>query len=52
MGRVRLDDVERGIPIDSCKVCYGPWLDGGELEILRSKGLFGRVASFFRRLVR
>jgi Zn-finger nucleic acid-binding protein len=37
--------------IDTCKVCYGQWLDGGELEILREKGVFETVAGFFKQLI-
>lgn len=39
------------IHIDTCSVCYGQWLDGGELEKLREKGLFESVSGFFKRLL-
>lgn len=42
---------KRGVHIDTCKVCYGQWLDGGELEKLKKKGLMQSVAGFFKKLV-
>jgi Zn-finger nucleic acid-binding protein len=41
---------DKGIHIDTCAVCYGQWLDGGELERLKSEGVFRSVASFFKGL--
>jgi len=40
----------KDVHIDTCPVCYGQWLDGGELKRLMAKGLFGSVASFFKGL--
>lgn len=40
----------REVHVDTCSICYGQWLDGGELEQLRKKGLFQGVAGFFRSL--
>jgi len=48
---ISVKDVDHGIHIDTCKICYGQWLDGGELEILREKGIFDTVAGFFRRVI-
>jgi Zn-finger nucleic acid-binding protein len=42
----------KDVHIDTCLVCYGQWLDGGELEALRKKGLFESAAGFFKKLVR
>jgi Zn-finger nucleic acid-binding protein len=39
------------VHIDTCSVCYGQWLDGGEFEKLQRKGLFENVSAFFRRMV-
>lgn len=49
---VRLASLQRpGLRIDSCSVCYGEWLDGGEFEALRNKGVFSSVAAFFKSLL-
>ncbi len=37
----------RDVHIDTCAVCGGQWLDGGELEMLRA-GFWGRLAGLFR----
>jgi Zn-finger nucleic acid-binding protein len=42
---------DKGVHIDTCPVCYGQWLDGGELEALKSKGMFGSVSGFFRHIL-
>jgi Zn-finger nucleic acid-binding protein len=39
------------IHIDTCAVCGGQWLDGGELSILRQEGGLRPVVAFFRRLI-
>jgi Zn-finger nucleic acid-binding protein len=31
------------IHVDTCAICGGKWLDGGELDVLRDRGLVGRV---------
>ena len=36
------------IHIDTCSVCYGQWLDGGELEELTEQGLVGRLRRLFK----
>ena len=45
------DPKHQGVHLDRCLVCYGHWLDGGELEKLRNKGVFGTVAGFFKGLL-
>lgn len=39
------------IHIDTCAVCGGQWLDGGELAILRQEGGLRPVVAFLRRLI-
>jgi len=36
------------IHIDTCSVCYGQWLDGGELEGLSDQGFIAKVKSLFK----
>jgi uncharacterized protein len=36
------------IHIDTCPVCGGQWLDGGELSILRQEGVLGAVRRLFK----
>ena len=36
------------VHIDTCSVCYGQWLDGGELEALSSQGFISKIRSLFR----
>jgi uncharacterized protein len=40
---VKIEDLE----IDICPTCAGRWLDGGELDRLRQKGLLANVKNFF-----
>ncbi|MEO7331448.1 MAG: zf-TFIIB domain-containing protein [Minicystis sp.] len=35
------------IHIDTCPICGGQWLDGGELEVLRREGFTGSLQRFF-----
>ncbi len=42
---------KRGVHIDTCSVCYGQWLDGGELEKLKKKGMFETLSGLFKRLL-
>ena len=35
------------IHIDTCSVCYGQWLDGGEIEELSSQGFISKIKSLF-----
>ncbi len=37
-----------GIHIDTCAVCYGQWLDGGELEELTNTGFINKIKSIFK----
>lgn len=39
------------IHIDTCAVCGGQWLDGGELEILRGEGVIQSITIFFKKLM-
>jgi Zn-finger nucleic acid-binding protein len=39
------------IHIDTCAVCGGQWLDGGELELLRGEGTLRALVDRLRRLV-
>ncbi len=35
------------VHIDTCSVCYGQWLDGGEIEQLNETGLIDKIKSLF-----
>lgn len=40
------------IVMDSCSVCYGIWLDGGELDkLVRPEGVRASIKAFFRDLL-
>ncbi|MCA9983698.1 MAG: zf-TFIIB domain-containing protein [Anaerolineales bacterium] len=46
----RLQDLDRpDITMDSCPVCYGIWLDGGEFNQLARKDIIAGVRRFLRR---
>jgi Zn-finger nucleic acid-binding protein len=36
------------VHIDTCSVCYGQWLDGGELEELSDHNIISTITSLFR----
>lgn len=36
------------IHIDTCSVCYGQWLDGGELEALAGQGIVSKIKGLFK----
>ena len=36
------------IHIDTCSVCYGQWLDGGEIEHLKDQGILDRIKKIFK----
>ncbi len=40
-------NTEHDIHIDTCSVCYGKWLDGGELVALKKNKLWKTIKSFF-----
>ncbi len=42
-----VSDVRDDIHIDTCTVCYGQWLDSGEVEALHGQGLIARLRRFF-----
>ena len=48
---VRVASVTSDIHIDTCPVCGGQWLDGGELSILRDEGGFRPVLALLRRIL-
>lgn len=48
---VQVASLESNIHIDTCAVCGGQWLDGGELAILRNEGGFRPVLGLLRRLI-
>jgi hypothetical protein len=39
------------IHVDTCPLCGGKWLDGGELAVLRDEGGIRPVLALFRRLL-
>ena len=41
-------DLAKGIHIDTCTVCYGHWLDGGEYEKLKSHSIVDILKSFLK----
>ena len=47
---VQVASLTTDLHIDTCAVCGGQWLDGGELEILRGDGLLRGISSFFRKM--
>ena len=36
------------VHIDICSVCYGQWLDGGELEKISEHGFISKIKSLFK----
>lgn len=44
---VRVASVAGPIHIDTCPICGGQWLDGGELSILRNEGFTGSLKRLF-----
>jgi Zn-finger nucleic acid-binding protein len=48
---VQVASLTRDIHIDTCAVCGGQWLDGGELSLLRREGGLRGLFAFFQRLV-
>jgi Zn-finger nucleic acid-binding protein len=40
---VRMASRREQIHVDTCAICGGKWLDGGELDALHREGLAGRV---------
>jgi Zn-finger nucleic acid-binding protein len=45
---IKLNSLHRpGTIVDSCTVCYGTWLDAGELARLAGEGLAGRLRRLF-----
>lgn len=48
---VQIASLTSDIHIDTCAVCGGQWLDGGELEIVREEGFSRKVSAFFRKIL-
>jgi uncharacterized protein len=48
---VQIASMTSDFHIDTCAVCGGEWLDGGELAIVRNEGFSRKVAAFFRRIL-
>jgi Zn-finger nucleic acid-binding protein len=48
---VQIASLTADIHIDTCAVCGGEWLDGGELSIVRNEGFGRKVASIFRKIL-
>jgi Zn-finger nucleic acid-binding protein len=48
---VQIASMTSDIHIDTCAVCGGDWLDGGELWIVRGEGFSRKVAAFFRKVL-
>jgi Zn-finger nucleic acid-binding protein len=48
---VQVASLTSDIHIDTCAVCGGEWLDGGELWIVRNEGFSRKVAAFFRKVL-
>lgn len=46
---VQVASLSSDIHIDTCSICGGQWLDGGELEVLQGGGFVRSLAEFFRR---
>jgi len=47
---IRLRSIEnKDVVMGACVVCYGRWLDGGELARLQKKGVIGRFKDFLRK---
>jgi len=51
MGRlIKLSSVDNpAVAAYGCAVCYGRWIDGGQMALMGRKGLFGRLRDFIRR---
>lgn len=48
---VQIASLTADIHIDTCAVCGGEWLDGGELAIVRNEGFTRSIAAFFRKIL-
>ncbi len=47
---IKLNSLHRpGTILDSCTVCYGTWVDAGELSRLAGTSIAGTIRSFFGR---
>lgn len=48
---VQVASLDADLHIDTCAVCGGEWLDGGELPILRNEGFSRKIGSIFRKIL-
>jgi len=48
---VQIASLTSDIHIDTCAVCGGEWLDGGELSIVRNEGFTRKIGAFFRKIL-
>lgn len=48
---IQLTNLRANVKTDSCTVCYGVFLDAGELDRLDHPNLAGRIGGLLRRLV-
>lgn len=48
---VRLASADTRVHIDTCAVCGGQWLDGGEIDVLDAKGPLHRLRRLVRRVL-
>lgn len=48
---VQIASLTSDIHIDTCAICGGEWLDGGELAIVRNEGFSRKVSAFFRKIL-
>lgn len=47
---VRIASLDADFHIDTCAVCGGEWLDGGELSTLRNESFSRKITAFFRKI--
>ncbi|MEZ4311417.1 MAG: zf-TFIIB domain-containing protein [Polyangiaceae bacterium] len=48
---VQIASLNADLHIDTCAVCGGEWLDGGELATLRNEGFTRKIGAFFRKIL-
>jgi len=45
---IQVAEPKNNIKIDTCSVCNGRWLDGGELEKIKDENILKSVIAFFK----
>ena len=45
---INVIDLKKNTHLDSCIICNGIWLDGGEYEILKKEGFLIKIKNIFR----